>query len=276
MKLIFLCLSLFFLISVSTELYSQEDSIEVYLIESYVSPKIPHNFFLSFFTSDYCKTKVIIENAFEFEISIVLEDDHKAEIPISDLKFIDKNVPFVILTEDSLGNISHSEEYEFVLPYEPEIKEGSNLLTLCLFGGIVFLLPNPVYVYDGNETYFSLTKEIPVLSFRSKGYNYPAGYLSLEYSYIFSTEKSNYLRAGYKQIFGVGGIEYLLPGISLFTNFSGNNGVSPELSLGLFTIEDSFTFYTRYRYNIDLSDKSYNFSEISIGLYSSYFSFYPD
>ena len=261
----------------SYQVYSQEvDSIEVYMIESYVAPKIPYNFFLSYFTSDVCKSKLIIDSKYKFPVSDELTDNHKAEIIIEDLAFKSKTVGFVIETEDSLGRISHSEVFEFILPYEPVIKSGSSFLTLCLFGGVVFLLPSPLYVYDGKESYFSLTKEIPVISFRSKSFFYPAGFISLEYSYIFDADKKNYLRAGYKQIVEIPYIEYISPGVSFFTNFLGNNGVSPEFSLGLFTIKDSFTLYARYRFNIDLSESSYNFSEISIGLYSSFFSLYLD
>ena len=261
----------------SYQLYSQEmDPIEVYMIESYVAPKIPYNFFLSYFTSDVCKSKLIIDGKYKFPVSNELTDNHKAEIFIEDLAFKSKTVGFVIETEDSLGRISHSEVFEFILPYEPVIKSGSSILTLCLFGGVVFLLPSPVYVYDGKESCFSLTKEIPVISFRSKSFFYPAGFISLEYSYIFDADKKNYLRAGYKQIIEIPYIEYISPGVSFFTNFLGNNGVSPEFSLGLFTIKDSFTLYARYRFNIDLSESSNNFSEISIGLYSSFFSLYLD
>jgi len=278
-KNVFLSLIIILVTSLTSsyKLYSQEmDSIEVYMIESYVAPKIPHNFFLSFFTSDVCKSKLIIENKYEFPVSSQLTDNHKAEIIIEDLEFKSKSVGFLIETEDSLGSISLSEEFEFILPYELDIKSGSSFLTLCLFGGAVFLLPSPVYDYDGDDSYFSLTKEIPVISFRSRSFIYPSGYISIEYSYIFEAARRNYLRAGYKQIVEIPYIEYISPGVSLFTNFLGNNGVSPELALGFFTIKDSFTLYARYRYNIDLSKNSDNFSEISIGLYSSFFSLYLD
>jgi hypothetical protein len=86
--------------------------------------------------------------------------------------------------------------------------------------------------------------------------------------------KGNYLRTGYKQIFEPGFIEYVSPGVKVFTNFAGNNGISPEISFGLFRMLDSFTVYARYRYNIKPGDSSANFNEISIGLYSSFFSLY--
>jgi hypothetical protein len=272
-KFLWLCAIILFFSS-ENNIAQEIDSIEVYLIDAYITPDLPHNFFLTFFTSDYCKSKVIIEEEYEFEVSNEFTDNHKTRIEIEEMDFDNKRVLFVIETEDSLGNKFLSDNFDFVLPYEPELKPGSNLLTLCLFGGMVFLLPSPVFVFDGSENYFSLTKEIPIISFRSRSYFYPASYISLEYSHIFNAPRRNYLHAGYKQLFEVAHIEYLSPGVSLYTNFLGNNGVSPEFSFGLFTIKDSFTLYARYRYNIDLSENSYNFSEISIGLYSGFFSLY--
>jgi hypothetical protein len=104
--------------------------------------------------------------------------------------------------------------------------------------------------------------------------NYPSGYISLEYTYIFNAEDQNYLRLGFKKIFEIPHTEYIAPGISLYSNFNVNHGISPELSIGLFTIEDTFTFYARYRYNIKLSTQGTNFHEVTIGLYSGFFSFY--
>lgn len=257
--------------------YSQDaDSIEVYLIDAYCTREVPYTFKLSFYTSDVCKSKVIIENEYEYDISNEPADLHKINIDLTGLNFKHQVVYFVIVTEDTLGNNFISETFDFDLPFEPQIKEGSDLFTLCLFGSAIFLLPYPNYFSDGYTNYFSLTKEIPVLSFRSRSLNYPSGYISLEYTYIFHSEDQNYLRLGFKKIFELPHTEYIAPGISLFTNFRVNHGVSPEFSVGLFTIEDTFTFYARYRYNIGLSTNGNNFHEVTIGLYSGFFSFYLD
>lgn len=269
-------LSLVLILIVSERILSQTDSIEVYLIDAYCTREIPYLFKLSFYTSDVCKSKVILEDEFEFVVSEDFVDMHKADIDINDLSFDDKYVNFYILTETETGEIFKSESFDFDLPFEPQLKEGSNLFTLCLFGSAIFLLPYPGYVYDGNSSYFSLTKEIPILSFRSKSLNYPAGYLSLEYTYVFNADDPSYLRAGYKRLFEIPHIEYISPGISLYTNFNINQGISPEISVGLFTIKDTFTFYARYRYNFALHTSGTNFQEIYIGLYSAFFSFYPD
>jgi hypothetical protein len=135
-------------------------------------------------------------------------------------------------------------------------------------------LPYPDLIIQNNKNHFALSKDIPIISFRSSSINYPASYISVEYTYIFDAEKNNLLRAGYKRIYEIDYIEFLAPGLSAYTNFFGNNGMGFELSAGLFTIEDTFTLYSRYRYNLKPGDSSGNFHELSIGLYSGLFSIY--
>jgi len=269
-------LFLFIILLSPLNLFSQSDSIEVYLIDAYCTREMPYTFKLSFYTSEECKSKVILDDKYEFDIATEPTDFHKKDIDISNLSFSGKIVYFIIETETESGMIYKSEKFDFDLPFEPRIESGSNLLTVCLFGSVIFLLPYPNYVFDSNSSYFSLTKEVPFISFRSKKLNYPSGYLSAEYSYIFNSDHPSYLRLGYKKLFEVSHIEYVSPGISLYTNFYVNQGISPELSFGLFTIEDSFTFYVRYRYNFALQTNGTNFQEINIGLYSGFFSLYLD
>ena len=271
-KIIFLLIILL----TTSPIFSQTDSIEVYLIDAYCTREMPYKFKLSFYTSEVCKSKVLIEEKYEYVVSDTFVDMHKTEINISDLSFPSQIVNFIIVTETESGKIFKSENFDFDLPYEPQIESGSDLFTLCLFGSVIFLLPYPGYVFDTYSSYFSLTKEIPFISFRSKSLNYPAGYLSFEYTYIFNSDNPSYLRFGYKRLFDITHIEYISPGISLYTNFDVNQGISPELSLGLFTIEDTFTFYVRYRYNFALQTNGNNFQEINIGLYSGFFSLYLD
>ena len=266
---------LFALLSIGN-LFGQSDSIEVYLIDAYSTTEIPYTFKLSFYTSDTCKTKVLLEDKYEFEVSSNFTDFHKTEIDLTELDFDGKVVDFVIISETGSGEIYRSEKFDFDLPFEPQIKSGSDLFTLCLFGSAIFLLPYPSYVSDGHKSFFSLTKEIPVISFRSRSLSYPSGYISLEYTHIFDAVSPNYLRAGYKRIIELPSLEYIAPGLSFYTNFNTNQGISPELSVGLFTIKDTFTFYARYRYNIKLHTSGTNFHEISVGLYSGFFSFYLD
>lgn len=253
---------------------TETDSVEVFLIDSYVTPEKPHRFMLSFFTSTPVKSRVMIDDKDEYIVSSVFTENHKAEIDLTDLVFIKTSVPFFIISEDSAGNTFFSERYEFDLPYETEIKGGSDLFTFCLFGGIVFALPSPAYVKMKDEDYFSLTKEIPIIFIRSSGLGYPTGYFAAEYSHIFNAPVKNLFRAGYKHLIGIPGIEYVSPGINGVTNFKGFNGISPEISLGLFRIYNAFTVYTRYRFSVKPGDAGSEFHEISIGLYSGFFALY--
>ena len=253
---------------------TQADSIEIYIIDSFVSPEIPNTFKLTFFTSDVCKSKVILDNKYEYKISDDLSDSHRLEVVLTDLKFESKHIPFQIFIEDSLGNKFSSEINEVDLPFELNVESESNFLMLCLFGGTVFLLPSPGVVFTEDQSYFSLTKEIPLIAFRSGSFTYPMGYFSIEYSHVFNAPVSNYFRVGYKHIFEVPYVEYISPGINGFTNFNGYNGISPEVSVGLVRLFNTFTVYSRYRYNIKPNQSDSGFHEISLGLYSSFFSIY--
>ena len=277
MRRIFLVLvSIIFIVTTNNaqDKATQEDSIEVTVIDSYVTPEIPHTFLLTFFTSSNCKSKVIIDKKYEYKVSDTLTVNHSAKIDITNLNFKKKSVPFVVVVEDSSGRVFKSDNYEFELPSEVKIQSESNFLLLCLFGGTVFALPSPVFVSTEARNYFSLTKEIPLISFRSSNFNYPYGYISAEYSYIFNAEDKNFFRLGYKQLIEIPEIQYISPGIDGFTNFKGFNGISVELSIGWFKIFNTFTVYTRYRFNIKPNDSASKFHEISIGLYSSFFSVY--
>ena len=259
---------------VTNSAFSQSDSIEVYLIDAFCTREIPYTFKLSFYTSDVCKSKVILEEKYEYTVAADYVDLHKAEIIIDNLAFTDTVINFVIITETDSGVVNKSETFDFDIPYEPNIKEGSDLLTLCLFGSSIFLIPYPSFVAESQQNYFGLTKEIPIISFRTKSRNYPSGFVSLEYTYVFNMDDPSYLRGGYKKLFEVPGLEFISPGISLYTDFSTNWGFSPEFSIGLFNVLDTFTAYIRCRSNITLHPAGTNFQEIYLGFYSSLFSFY--
>ncbi len=65
--------------------YSQEkpDSIEVYIIENFVTPEPPYTFKLTFFTSAECKSKVIINKEHAFDVSNTIAGTHQIEVDIS-------------------------------------------------------------------------------------------------------------------------------------------------------------------------------------------------
>ena len=193
MKLLFL-ITIIFSFSFFINAQDESDSIEVYLIDSFVTPEVPHTFMLSFFTSAPTKSKVVIDKTYTYTVSDSLTESHKIDIDISDMNFKMKNVPYIIYVVDSSGHQYRSENYEFELPEEPKVQGGSNFLLLCLFGVVDFALPSPVYVKEKTEDYFSLTKEIPLVTIRGSGYGYPLGYFSVEYSHFFNAPVKNFLR----------------------------------------------------------------------------------
>jgi hypothetical protein len=278
-------LLLFFFLFIAIDIYSLDnydsDSVEINIIDNYITPETPSVLIVSFFTSLGVKSKIIVDDQYEYPVSKNFSENHKVSIEISKLKFESTQIHFIIEVEDSSGKKYSSETYEVDFPKEVEIKEESNFLMLCLLGGTVFLLPSPVYVNWGGNSYFSLNKEIPLVFIRSGGFSYPTGYFSMEYSYIFHARgnpdlpaERNLFRLGYKHIMEVPGIEYLSPGVNGFSNLNGFNGISPELSIGWMKILDTFTLYSRFRYSFKPGEKNSEFSEISIGLYSGFFAIY--
>lgn len=256
-------------------LYGQEytGNTDIYIIDSYVTQETPYRLVVSFFTSDSTTAKVVLENNKEYLTSETFTDNHKVTIDISNFTFDSNYVKYYIVAKNKAGELSKSDKYEAALPVTGEIKAASksNIFEVCCFGGIIFGLPEPTLIRANGENYFSLKKEIPLFSFYSSGYNYPMSYFSVEYQHIFK-QHVNFMRAGYKHIFQIPYLEYISPGISGFTNFKGKNGITPEISVGLLRVYNVFTLNVKYRYNFKPNESNYNFSEISIGLYSNFFS----
>lgn len=268
-------LILFFLIIVNfNQIHAQEDSIEVIIIDNFITPEIPHKLVLSFFTTELSKSKIVINGKFEAVVSDQLTDNHKIQVDLSSYSLKPNGNSFIIFVEGEDGSQSSSEKNDFEIPEEIIVEGGSNFLLFCLFGGVVFALPSPVYAFTKDENYFGLTKEIPLIFLRSSGYNYPTGYFSVEYSHIINAPVKNFFRVGYKHIIEIPGIEYVSPGMNYVTNFKGYNGISPEISLGLFKIFNTFTVYSRYRFSAKPGDPASEFHEISLGLYSGFFAVY--
>ena len=251
-----------------------EEGIEVYLIDAYVKQEIPHQFVLSFFTSDSCFSRVMIDGQYEYLVSETLSDEHKTEIELTGLKFDSVTVPFEIYVKANNGKEYVSENYELLLPFKNEIdfNNSPGLFEVCCFGGIIFGIPSPTFISRDGNNHFGLTKEIPLISYYAVGYNYPAGYLSIEYEYIFNADIKHFLRFGYKHIFQLPVIEYVSPGAGAMSNLVGFNGVSAEISIGIVKIYNVFTLFTKYRYNIQPGNSNNDFHELSIGLYSNFFS----
>jgi hypothetical protein len=254
--------------------FTQRDSVEVYLLDSYIAPEKPTVFNLSFISSVPVKSGILLDNKYRIVISDSLTDSHQAKIDLAGKEFPGKVVPFYITVEDSAGNITRTDSYNLDFPKEIKIEKESNFLLLGLFFGTQFLLPSPEYVRTNNTDFFALTKEIPLISFRSQNINFPFGYFSIEYTHIFNADASNFFRLGYKQIIELPIFKYISPGISGFTNFDGFSGIGLETSLGLADILNTFTLYVRYRFNTQPGKSERNFHEISLGIYSNFFSFH--
>ncbi|MDX1701662.1 MAG: hypothetical protein R3250_13635, partial [Melioribacteraceae bacterium] len=235
--------------------------MELFLIDSYVTPEKPYTFNLSFYTTENVKSKVIIDQKYEIEISEEYTTDHVAEIDFTEFQFSNKFIPFVIISEFEDGITKESETFEIVLPYEEfiETKEGEDPVSTILIGFLLYLIPSPNILITERENYFSLTKEFPLVTFYSSGYSDPSGSITIEYTHIYESYIDNYLRLGYKQFFPIPVFEYLSPGLTGFTNFNGFNGVGTEISLGLFNIYDVFTVYSRYRFNFKPDETDLNF-----------------
>ncbi len=262
---------IFLLLNIAT---NAQEQIEVFLIDSYVTPEQPYEFIVTFFTSDSATSKIIIDGKEELVVSDSLTDNHQAKFDFSDRKFDSTQVPFVIHVYDKFGNESISDQFDLALPTAALIASSDTpgFFSVCCLGGVIFGLPSPGVLISQNETYFTLSKEIPVFSFYSGGFNYPISYFSIEYGYAFNAPIEHSLRLGYKYIWQPGVIEYIAPGINLVTDFNGFNGGSPEISIGLFKIYNVFTLYSKYRYNFQPGKSENYFHEISIGLYSNVFS----
>jgi hypothetical protein len=263
---------------IAVKVFAQTDStasgyMDIYVIDSYITPETPNKCVITFGTSDSCTTKLVIMERDTFNVSTKLSDTHKFEIELGKLKLDSAFIKYQLIATDVQGNRTISEPYEVELPkgitIKPEYDTG--LLSICL-GGVVFSIPSPTYVIMENKNYWSVSKEIPLFTFFSGGYNYPKGYFGIEYSHIFDAPKKNFLSAGYKQIIQVPVIKYISPGLNAFTDFLGYNGFSAELSAGLFQFQNTFTVYARYRYNFQPQNSGLDFHEFSIGLFSSFFS----
>ncbi len=272
MKIIFASLLLVFVTFLNS--LSAQENTEVFLIDNYVETDKDPTFVLSFFTDVKCRSRIILDNKHTIEISETPMLDHKAEINIADFVFETDIVEFTIYLNFDDKYIE-SETFELELIYEFDEARGTSqsIFTMCCIGGAFFGMPYPTYLRMNGKDYFSITKEFAVLTVSGESFNYPAGYLSLEYAHALRAPVQNVVRLGYKHIWEIPHLEFVSPGISIFTDFDGSEGLGTEFTIGLFKLSSMFTVYTRYRYNFMLKNTSVHFSEITLGLYSSFFSF---
>ena len=106
MNKIYLTFLSFFLIwttSFSQDFNEMQDSVEVTVVDSYITPELPHYFMLSFFTSSPAKSKVLVANKYEYNVSDSLSESHSIKIDLTKLNFKNKSIPYIITVQDSSG-----------------------------------------------------------------------------------------------------------------------------------------------------------------------------
>jgi len=272
-KTSFSALVIIFFMSISTGIFAQDESLEVYLIEAYVPSDSATKFILSFAASEPCKATLVLDERFRLTVSDTLSEDHRRTFDISGMRFDTNYVLFYILTENAAGNKFRSEYFDLILPeYNLIHKDIDNgFLTIC-FGGVIFGFPSPSAVLFENKSYFALNKQIPLVSFYSGGFNYPMHTLGIGYSYLFNAPFNHIFRADYHFMRELPVIEYAAAGIGGFTNFNRFSGYSFDITLGLFEIYESFILYTSLRHNREPDNLKRNYGEIMLGLHSNFFS----
>ncbi|MBX2977396.1 MAG: hypothetical protein KF721_14820 [Ignavibacteriaceae bacterium] len=247
------------------------DSVEVFILDSYIPLEKPNSFFISFLTDVEAKTSILINDKYSIVISANFSENHKAELDLSNYEFDSSYFYYWVIVEGTDGRKNISEVFVVDLPMELRVKSSSNVFTTCLLGGVIFATPSPQIIFADGKRYFGITKELPVLAKFAGGYNLPVSYFSIEFSHTPKLSTKNLFRIGYKQIYEVPYLQFFMVGLNGFTNFNSFNGVSPEISVGLFRFSNIFTVYSKYRYNLKPNDPTFRFSEVSLGLFSSSF-----
>jgi len=247
------------------------DSIEVFIIDAFVPPEASDIFTLTFYTSDLCKSAIMLDGKYLIPISEKATDNHRAEINLAQYKFGKELIPYYIIVEDESGNKWNSEAYDIEIRKELVVESSGSNFFSCLMGGIVFLTPNIAYINGHGENYFRLRKELPLFTFHSGGYNYPSGAFMFGYAHTFNFKPNNVLLYGYRHFIEIPVFEYISPYAGGYSNFKGINGASAELSLGLLKIYNVFSIEACGRYSLQPGVKGSEFWEISLGLFSSFF-----
>ncbi|MCX7875956.1 MAG: hypothetical protein N2321_07305 [Melioribacteraceae bacterium] len=271
-KLLFILLLSFFSKSFAQEI-TENPNVDIFIIDSYITQEKPHKFFLSFSTSDSCKSTLKLNKLKNFIVSKENNDLHKIEIELNENDFIAEVITYQITLTMKNNSSFTSENYFVELPQDIIIKEVKNFdYTKMCIGGLVFAIPTFDYAFINGKEFLGLSKEIPLYNFYGNGYNYPQNYFSFEYSHYLKAETKNIIRFHLKHLILPSEIKYISAGLSYFSNLKGYNGIGFELSLGLFQIENVFTFFTKYRYNLQPIKNRKEFYEFSVGLYSNFFS----
>lgn len=275
MKPINIFLLLFLLSAVNLSGFSfgteEGDSIEVILIEAYSPKDSPDKMVLTFFASEPVKAEVIFSNK-TVPLGEEFKESHTNSIDIKGVPPQEELIIFYIRVTGESGGSNLSEPFDIVAEGNTSISGGADL-TGCLIGTAVYAIPAVYYNFHNDSLGLGLGKEFPLLSFYSGGYNYPNGYLAVEYTYSDIHDIKSRYNFGYKQIIEIPFINYVSFGFSFSTDFRGRNAVVPEVSLGLFRIMNVFTLYVRTSHYVFPANKGNNMTQLSLGLFSAFFSF---
>ncbi len=269
-------ITVLFTFSLFSNIFAQ-DEIELFLIDSYVTPEAPYEFRISFFVSEAVSAEIVFDQGYKYVVSEEPLEDFSAKYDFNDVEFDSATAIYNIFITTSNGKKIKSGPYELVLPFfeqKIETEQSLDIFTTCCIGGAFFGMPSFTVAQFDDESHLGLNKEIPLLTISKTGLPYPDHIFSLEYAFIYDIENKHHLRAGYKYLYQPGGIEYLSGGVSGFTDFNGFNGVGAEASIGWFKFYGIFAVYTKYRFNVMPGNTDNKFHEFSIGLFSDFFSYH--
>ncbi len=265
-------LFLLILFGFSVTLYSQENEMEFYLIDSYITPEKPHVFKLMFMTSDSCTTAILFNKKL-FPVSKTLTDNHNFTLDLTGFTFDSSFATFVLIAKDKNGKEFKSEEFEVELPDDKSLlakESGGSLFNLCL-GGTSLLFPSVgAYSSLADSISFMISKEIPFLTFANVGGEYPKGYFAISYSHLFQKPAKNFLGVVYKRIFELQMFPYLAVGGEFNTNFRNGYNFVPQLELGLFQVYQNYTVFLQFKYSASIYNGE-NAPQVLLGLYAPFF-----
>lgn len=163
---------LFWVVILCNSSFAQTDStgIEITIIDSYITPEIPHTFVLSFFTSDSCISTLKLGGKYNYKVSEKPNDSHKIEIDLTNIKFDSLLIHYTI-TATGKDKKEYTQSFETILSDESLLVKNRdlNLFNVCCIGGTIFGLPSPTLVVMNSENYLAFSKEIPIFSFYSGG-----------------------------------------------------------------------------------------------------------
>lgn len=250
------------------------DSIEVIVIESFIPQEKPNEISVTFFASEPVRATLVLNNEYSFDLGEEFKEEYKVIQDISQLKFALKEIKAFVKVVSASGSISHSEEFYLDIPEEFVFEGGSGEFSNCLLGGVLYLIPTFTAANFKDTWYYGIGKEFSLFTITSNSTLRPIGYFGVEYQYLFKKPRANYLRIGYKHVIEMPIIEFISPGVLGYTNFIGQNGVSVELSVGLFKLTSAFTVVTKGRFSFSPGVKGSEFNEVSLGLQTNFFTFH--